>query len=64
MLAKNKNGIDALNTVGDAREISKRKLPKMVWDFIDGGADGELSVAANRRSLNEIQLLPRFLKDV
>ena len=64
MLAKNRTGIDAINTVGDAREISKRKLPKMVWDFIDGGADGELAVAANRRSLNEIQLRPRFLTDV
>ena len=64
MLAKNRTGIDAINTAGDAREISKRKLPKMVWDFIDGGADGELAVAANRRSLNEIQLRPRFLTDV
>ncbi len=64
MLAKNRTGIDAINTVRDAREISKRKLPKMVWDFIDGGADGELAVAANRRSLNEIQLRPRFLTDV
>ena len=64
MLARNRTGIDAINTVGDAREISKRKLPKMVWDFIDGGADGELAVAANRRSLNEIQLRPRFLTDV
>ena len=64
MLARNRTGIDAINTVGDAREISRRKLPKMVWDFIDGGADGELAVAANRRSLNEIQLRPRFLTDV
>ena len=64
MLAKNRTGVDAINTVSDAREISKRKLPKMVWDFIDGGADGELSIVANRRSLNEIKLRPKFLTDV
>ncbi len=64
MLTKNRTGVDAINTVGDAREISKRKLPKMVWDFIDGGADGELAIAANRRSLNEIKLRPKFLTDV
>tara|TARA_Y100001970_G_scaffold84711_1_gene106853 strand:+ start:691 stop:1875 length:1185 start_codon:yes stop_codon:yes gene_type:complete len=64
MLAKNLTGVDAINTVGDAREISKRKLPKMVWDFIDGGADGELAIAANRRSLNGIKLRPKFLTDV
>ena len=64
MLAKNRTGVDAINNVGDAREISKRKLPKMVWDFIDGGADGELAIAANRRSLNEIKLRPKFLTDV
>ncbi len=64
MLAKNRTGVDAINTVGDAREISKRKLPKMVWDFIDGGADGELAITANRRSLNDIKLRPKFLTDV
>ncbi len=64
MLAKNRSGIDAIHTIGDARDISKRKLPKMVWDFIDGGADGELSVVANRQSLNEIQLRPKFLTDI
>ena len=64
MVSKNRTGVDAIHTVGDAREISQRKLPKLVWDFIDGGADGELSIAANRRSLNDIKLRPKFLTDV
>jgi isopentenyl diphosphate isomerase/L-lactate dehydrogenase-like FMN-dependent dehydrogenase len=64
MLATNRSGVNAIHTIEDARKISKRKLPKMVWDFIDGGADEELAVVANRQSLNEIKLRPRFLRDI
>ncbi|MBG00798.1 MAG: hypothetical protein CL470_00850 [Acidimicrobiaceae bacterium] len=64
MLGTNTSGIDSIHTVEDAREIAKRKLPKMVWDFIDGGADGELAVLANRSSLNAIHLRPSFLTDI
>ena len=36
----------------------------MVWDFVDGGADGELAVAANRAALDEVLFEPRYLVDV
>ncbi|MGI9622017.1 MAG: alpha-hydroxy acid oxidase, partial [Acidimicrobiales bacterium] len=35
-----------------------------VWDFVDGGADGELAVAANRQALDDVLFSPRFLVDV
>ena len=64
LLAPGPRGIDGLHTVDDFRRAAKRRLPKMVWDFVDGGADGELAVAANRRSLDDVLFSPRFLVDV
>jgi L-lactate dehydrogenase (cytochrome) len=57
-------GIDALHTVEDFRIAARSKLPRMVWDFVDGGADGELAMAANRASLDEVLFEPRYLVDV
>jgi isopentenyl diphosphate isomerase/L-lactate dehydrogenase-like FMN-dependent dehydrogenase len=64
MIATDRKGIETIHTVEDARAVAKRKLPKMIWDFIDGGADGELSVGANRSSLNAVRLRPKFLTDI
>lgn len=64
MLAPSPRGVEALHTVDDFREAARRRLPKMVWDFVDGGADGELAVRANRTALEEILFEPRFLVDV
>jgi isopentenyl diphosphate isomerase/L-lactate dehydrogenase-like FMN-dependent dehydrogenase len=64
MLAPSPRGVEALHTVDDFRESARRRLPKMVWDFVDGGADGELAVRANRTALDEVLFEPRFLVDV
>lgn len=52
------DSIDAL------REIAKRRLPRPVFDFIDGGADDEITLRANSEDLREVELLPRYLRDV
>lgn len=64
MLAPSPRGVEALHTVDDFRSAAKRKLPKMIWDFVDGGADGELAVIANRQALDDVLFSPRFLVDV
>lgn len=64
ILAPGASGVDALHTVDDFREAARRKLPKMIWDFVDGGADGELAVSANREALDRVRFSPDFLVDV
>ena len=54
ILAPSPTGIDALHTVDDFRRAAKRKLPRMVWDFVDGGADGELALAAITRDAGRL----------
>ena len=51
-------------SVDDARTIAKRKLPRMMFDFIDGAAGLERAKARNREALEEIRLQPRVLVNV
>lgn len=64
LMAPSPTGVEALHTVDDFRDAARKRLPRMVWDFVDGGADGELAVAANRRALDDVLFSPRFLVDV
>lgn len=48
----------------DFRALAQRRLPKIAFDFIDGGADDELGMLRNREAFSKHQLLPRYLVDV
>ncbi len=48
----------------DARMLARRRLPWMVFDYIDGAAGRETGIARNRAALDEICLTPRILRDV
>lgn len=50
--------------LNDFRALAKRRLPKIAFDFLDGGADDELGLARNREAFSAHQLLPRYLNDV
>lgn len=52
------------NNVMDLRPIAKRKLPSPVFNYLDGGADDELSLARNTEAFNDYELLPSQLSDV
>jgi isopentenyl diphosphate isomerase/L-lactate dehydrogenase-like FMN-dependent dehydrogenase len=49
--------------VAEMRERAKR-LPRAVFDAIDGGATDEITLRANRSAYDRIWLLPRALADV
>ncbi|WP_170940300.1 alpha-hydroxy acid oxidase [Bordetella genomosp. 7] len=48
----------------DMRRMARRKLPRIAFDFIDGGADGELCLQRNRAAFERYCLVPRYLRDV
>jgi len=50
--------------IEDLRQAARRRLPRAIFDFIDGGAHDELTVAANRRDFERLTLMPRVLTDV
>jgi (S)-mandelate dehydrogenase len=51
-------------TVADLRQIARRKLPRAVFDFIDGAADDEGTLRANMDDFDAIKLKQRILADV
>ncbi len=50
--------------VGDYREAARRRLPRVLFDYIDGGAYDETTLAANVAELRAVRLRQRVLRDV
>jgi L-lactate dehydrogenase (cytochrome) len=48
----------------DYRDLARRKLPRQLFDYIDGGAYAESTMRANVGDLREIHLRQRILRDV
>jgi L-lactate dehydrogenase (cytochrome) len=51
-------------SIDDLRQMARRRLPRGVFDYIDGGADDELSVRRNVEAFRQIEFRPRVLRDV
>ena len=64
MLARAPRGAARWHTYADFREEARRRLPKMVFDFVEGGAEGELTIAANRAAIDGVELAPSYMVDV
>lgn len=51
-------------SIEDLRHLARRRLPRMVFDYIDGAAGDEITARRNRNALDEIHLAPGALVDV
>jgi isopentenyl diphosphate isomerase/L-lactate dehydrogenase-like FMN-dependent dehydrogenase len=45
--------------IGDLRRIAKRRLPAVVFDYLDGGAEGEVTLRENCRVFDDVTFRPR-----
>lgn len=50
--------------IDDMAVAARRYLPRIAFDYIDGGVDGETALARNRQAFDRYKLLPRYLVDV
>ena len=48
----------------DYRELARKRLPRQLFDYIDGGSFNEVTLAANREDLHGLRLRQRVLRDV
>jgi L-lactate dehydrogenase (cytochrome)/(S)-mandelate dehydrogenase len=53
----------AINT-DDVAALARRYLPRIAYDFIDGGVDGEDALVRNRSAFQRYRLVPRYLVNV
>ncbi len=45
--------------VADLRRLAKRRLPRVVFDYLDGGADDEVTLRENSRVFQDVTFRPR-----
>ena len=56
--------LGACYDISDLRRAAKRRIPRPVFDYVDGAADEEISVAANVAAFRSWRFLPRVLAGV
>jgi L-lactate dehydrogenase (cytochrome) len=56
--------LERCRTIAELRELARRKVPRAVFDFVDGAAGDEVTARRNQEDLARIVLAPRVLADV
>ena len=51
-------------TIEDLRRIARRRTPKAAFDYTDGAADKEVSLARARQAFGDVEFRPSILRDV
>ncbi len=55
--------VSAFN-IEDLRQSAQRRLPRVAWDYLERGAEDDVTMAANRTGFERIHFRPRTLVDV
>jgi len=50
--------------IEDLRQLARRRLPRVVFDYLDGGAEGEVTLRENRRAFDTVTFRPRHAVSV
>jgi isopentenyl diphosphate isomerase/L-lactate dehydrogenase-like FMN-dependent dehydrogenase len=51
--------LDRAVNIEDLRKLARRRTPDVVFDYIDGGAEGEVTLRDNRRSWDDVLFRPK-----
>lgn len=57
-----KRRLDSALTIADLRRIAQRRTPKAAFDYTDGAAEGELSLARARQAFQDVEFHPDILR--
>jgi L-lactate dehydrogenase (cytochrome)/(S)-mandelate dehydrogenase len=57
------SGIDSAINIDDLRRLAKRRLPKIMFDFIEGGVEDEVGLRTNANAFRDLRLVPRYYVD-
>ena len=47
--------------IADLEALARRRLPKVIFDFMDGGAEDEVTLRGNREGFERYRFRPRLL---
>jgi L-lactate dehydrogenase (cytochrome) len=63
-LSLKRSRLDTALTIDDLRRIARRRTPRAAFDYTDGAAEEELSLARARQAFRDIEFHPTILRDV
>ena len=63
-LSRRARRLDRAANVQDLRLLARRRLPRGIFDYIDGGAEDEITMARNSAAFQNYSFSPRVLQDV
>ncbi|MEO9322930.1 alpha-hydroxy acid oxidase [Nocardioides sp. C4-1] len=63
-MSPKKRRLEKALTIDDLRRVAKRRTPKAAFDYTDGAADGEVSLARAREAFGDVEFHPAILRDV
>ena len=63
-LSPTRRHLGAALTVADLRDVVRRRVPRAVFDYVDGAAETEASYRRARAAYEGIEFQPRVLQDV
>ncbi|HQT76379.1 MAG: alpha-hydroxy-acid oxidizing enzyme [Rhodospirillales bacterium 20-64-7] len=55
--------IDSAINIDDLKRMAKRRLPKIMFDFIEGGVEDEVGLRTNANAFRDARLVPRYYID-
>jgi isopentenyl diphosphate isomerase/L-lactate dehydrogenase-like FMN-dependent dehydrogenase len=56
---QNTLGLSRIVNIEDLRRLAQRRLPRLVFDYLDGGAEDEITLRANPRAFQDVIFRPR-----
>jgi len=58
------NRVQRCGTVSELRAAARRGLPRVMFDFVDGAANDEVTARRNQADFGELEIVPRVMVDV
>ena len=53
-----------IHSLNDARNLAKKRMPKLMFDFVDGASGDEKLCEFNSIALDQIRLEPKVLRNI
>jgi L-lactate dehydrogenase (cytochrome) len=50
-------------SIDDLRRLAQQRIPKFAFEYLDGGCNEEVNLRKNTEDLQQIELVPRYLRD-
>ena len=63
-LTRGQARLERCASIGDLRALARRRVPRAVFDYVDGAAGSETTLLRSRQAYARVQFRPRVLRDV